>query len=100
MPGDKPLDRVLAVSTYRYHLREWNWGKEGSSDDNASILLSAVYRVEVAPDTITVWTILDADPTGTIDYTLDGVTIPWDRPDPKKKQTPQSHIGNTDRMSA
>ena len=46
-----------------------------SSDDNASILLSAVYRVEVAPDTITVWTILDADPTGTIDPTLDGVTI-------------------------
>ena len=46
-----------------------------TSDNEASILLSAVYRVEVAPDTITVWTILDADPIGTIDYTLEGVTI-------------------------
>lgn len=46
-----------------------------TSDSDAAILLSAVYRVEVGPDTITVWTILDADPNGTIDHTLDGVTI-------------------------
>lgn len=46
-----------------------------TSDDDASVLLSVVYRVEVAPDTITVWTILDADPTGTIDHTIEGVTI-------------------------
>ena len=46
-----------------------------TSDDDAAILLSVVYRVEVAPDTITVWTILDADPTGTIDHTIEGVTI-------------------------
>lgn len=39
------------------------------------ILLSVVYRVEVGPDTITIWTMLDADPTGTIDPTQEGVTI-------------------------
>lgn len=46
-----------------------------TSEDDAAILLSVVYRVEVAEDTITVWTILDADPNGTIDHTMDGVTI-------------------------
>lgn len=46
-----------------------------SSDDEAAALLSIVYRVEVNADSITVWTILDADPTGEIDYTLDGVII-------------------------
>lgn len=46
-----------------------------TSESDAAILLAAVYRVEVSPDTITVWTILDADPTGTIDPTADGVTI-------------------------
>lgn len=45
-----------------------------SSDDDAGILLSAVARVEVSADTITIWTILDADPTGKIDYALEGVT--------------------------
>lgn len=46
-----------------------------TSENDAAILLSVVYRVEVAEDTITVWTILDADPNGTIDHTMDGVTI-------------------------
>ena len=45
------------------------------SDDDISILLSVVYRVEVSKDQIAIWTILDADPTGTIDDTTDGVTI-------------------------
>ena len=43
--------------------------------EDASILLSIVYRVEVSDDDITIWTILDADPTGSIDYNADGVTI-------------------------
>lgn len=45
------------------------------SNDDAAALLSIVYRVEVNADSITVWTILDTDPTGTIDYTADGVII-------------------------
>ena len=40
-----------------------------------SALLSIVYRVEVSRDTITIWTILDTDPNGTIDDSTDGVTI-------------------------
>lgn len=46
-----------------------------SADSDPSILLSIVYRVEVSKDTITIWTILDARPDGTIDHTHDGVTI-------------------------
>ena len=46
-----------------------------ASDENASALLSIVYRVEVTAETITVWTILDADPNGDIDHTAEGVTI-------------------------
>ena len=46
-----------------------------ASDDDAAILLSVVYRVEVSADAITIWTILDATPTGDIDLTLEGVTI-------------------------
>ena len=38
-------------------------------------LLSIVYRVEVAEDTITVWTILEANPDGTYDYNADGVLL-------------------------
>lgn len=46
-----------------------------ASDENASALLSIVYRVEVTAETITVWTILDVDPNGDIDHTAEGVTI-------------------------
>ena len=46
-----------------------------SPDNDALILETLVYRVEVGPDTITIWTILEADPNGDIDYTLEGVTI-------------------------
>lgn len=46
-----------------------------SANDDTSILESLVYRVEVGSETITIWTILDADPNGTIDHnTADGVT--------------------------
>ena len=43
--------------------------------EDPSALLSIVYRVEVSRETITIWTILDADPNGTIDDSTDGVTI-------------------------
>ena len=46
-----------------------------STEEDASILLSIVYRVEVSRDSITIWTILDADPNGTIDKHTEGVTI-------------------------
>ena len=46
-----------------------------STEEDASILLSIVYRVEVSRDSITIWTILDADPNGTIDEYTEGVTI-------------------------
>ena len=46
-----------------------------SSGDDAALLESLVYRVEVGAKTITIWTILDADPNGDIDYTNSGVTI-------------------------
>lgn len=46
-----------------------------SADNDAAILESLVYRVEVGAEDITIWTILDADPHGDIDCTADGVTI-------------------------
>lgn len=46
-----------------------------STEEDASILLSIVYRVEVSRDAITIWTILNADPNGTIDENTKGVTI-------------------------
>ena len=46
-----------------------------SLDADPAPLFSIVYRVEVGKDTITIWTILDTDPRGNIDYTQDGVTI-------------------------
>lgn len=46
-----------------------------SAGEDNDLLLSLVYRVEVGPDSITIWTILDADPNGKIDYEQEGVTI-------------------------
>ena len=46
-----------------------------STEEDASILLSIVYRVEVSRDAITIWTILNADPNGIIDENTEGVTI-------------------------
>lgn len=44
-------------------------------DADPSALLSIVYRVEVGRDTITIWTILDADPDGNIDlHEAEGLT--------------------------
>ena len=36
-------------------------------------ILSIVSRVEIGKDTITIWTILDTDPAGDIDYTQEGL---------------------------
>ena len=51
--------------------------EEISADDPAgnAAILSIVYRVEVAKDTITIWTMLDANPDGTYDWSEDGVLI-------------------------
>lgn len=46
-----------------------------ATGNELDILFSIVYRVEVAKDAITIWTLLDADPNGTIDHTQEGVTI-------------------------
>ena len=46
-----------------------------TASSDASALLSIVNRVEVGKDTITIWTILDADPNGHFDYDTKGVTI-------------------------
>ena len=46
-----------------------------STDEDPTLLLSIVYRVEVSHDKITIWTMLDSDPNGTVDETDEGVTI-------------------------
>lgn len=51
-----------------------------SAGDDALILESLVYRVEVGREDITIWTILEADPSGHIDHTLSGVTTTFGVP--------------------
>ena len=46
-----------------------------SANNDAALLEALVYRVEVGRVEITVWTLLDTDPTGHIDHNTDGVTI-------------------------
>lgn len=47
-----------------------------NSQNDAALLDSLVYRVEVGKKNITIWTILDADPTGDIDFhNTEGLTI-------------------------
>lgn len=46
-----------------------------SATEDISLILSIVYRVEVSPDSLTIWTILDADPDGHIPHTSESVTI-------------------------
>lgn len=46
-----------------------------SVDTDNSLLLSIVSRVEVGKDSITIWTLLDAAPDGTVDYTQEGVIV-------------------------
>ena len=46
----------------------------GDITEDRELLLTMVYRVEVAKDTVTIWTLLDADPNGDIDINQEGVT--------------------------
>jgi len=71
---------VDATAIPERRLRELLDTVMNSVDSDLSILLSIVYRVEVAKDTITIWTLLDSRPDGTIDHTQDGVTITFGSP--------------------
>jgi site-specific DNA recombinase len=72
----KALKSAVDASTIpEQRLREILAEIISSPDNDALILETLVYRVEVGPDAITIWTILEADPNGDIDYTLEGVTI-------------------------
>lgn len=66
---------VDATTIPEHRLREILGTVLCSSPHDISTLLSIVYRVEVGKEFITIWTILDADPTGDIDFhTTDGWT--------------------------
>ena len=72
----KLLKRAVDASAIpEQRLREILATIVSSADDDAALLESLVYRVEVGPEDITIWTILDADPNGHIDHTASGVTI-------------------------
>lgn len=47
----------------------------GDSTRAKEAILSIVYRVEVTEEEITIWTLLDVDPSGHFDYTEEGVLI-------------------------
>ena len=47
----------------------------GETSRSKEAILSIVYRVEVTDEEITVWTILDADPSGKYDFDDEGVLI-------------------------
>jgi site-specific DNA recombinase len=66
---------VDKTSIPEHRLRELLGQVVQTAGQDNSLILSIVYRVEVGPETLTIWTILDADPNGNIDHTGDGVTI-------------------------
>lgn len=66
---------VDATSIPEQRLREILATIISNAQNDAAILESLVYRVEVGKDDITIWTILDADPNGDIDYNREGLTI-------------------------
>ena len=66
---------VDASAIPEYRLREILDTITQSATNELAVLLSMVYRVEVGAETITIWTILDADPNGHIDYNQEGVII-------------------------
>ena len=47
----------------------------GETSRSKAAILSIVYRVEITDEEITVWTILDADPSGHYDFDEEGVLI-------------------------
>ena len=63
-----------------------------SASSELAVLLSVVCRVEVGKENITIWTILDADPNGHIDYNQDGVTITSGVPFGVPKKNNPNHI--------
>lgn len=73
----KQLKRAVDASAIpEQRLREILAVIISNADNDAAILESLVYRVEVGADEITIWTILEADPNGDIDYhNTEGVTI-------------------------
>lgn len=72
----KALKAAVDASTIpEQRLREILATITSSAGNDAAILESLVYRVEVGAKEITIWTILDADPNGHIDYTQEGLTI-------------------------
>ena len=66
---------VDATSIPEQRLREILATIISNAQNDAAILESLVYRVEVGKDDITIWTILDADPNEDIDYSREGLTI-------------------------
>lgn len=68
-------DTVDASTISEHRLRQILDHVIQNVDKAPEVLLSIVYRVEVKKDFITIWTILDADPKGTIDLNTEGVTI-------------------------
>ena len=68
-------DSVDASAIPEYRLRQILEHIVSHVGEDQDVLLSIVYRVEVNADTLTIWTILDADPNGTIDLNAEGVTI-------------------------
>jgi site-specific DNA recombinase len=73
----KQLKQAVDASTIpEQRLREILATIISSADNDAALLESLVYRVEVGAEDITIWTILEADPNGDIDHTTtQGVTI-------------------------
>ena len=72
----KQLKRAVdATAIPEQRLREILAAILSNADNDAAILESLVYRVEVGSEEITIWTILEADPNGDIDHTASGVTI-------------------------
>ena len=67
-----------------------------STCDDIRVLLSIVYRVEVSENEIIIWTLLNADPNGTIDHTQEGVTINSQNPSGVPKKNNPNHIGGSD----
>ena len=49
--------------------------KTAAEAKDVPVLFSIVYRVEVSRDSITIWTLLDADPSGNINLDNEGVII-------------------------
>ena len=79
--------KVDASAIPEQRLREILHTITSTYDSDPEVLFSIVYRVEVGKDYITIWTILDADPNGTINLSHEGVTIASGDPSGVPKKT-------------